>query len=67
GRPVDPAVPPTGCAFAARCPRADDHCVAVEPELVADASGAKVACWHPITARETIPGNAERTQVGSDA
>jgi oligopeptide/dipeptide ABC transporter ATP-binding protein len=68
GRPVDPADPPTGCAFAARCPRADDHCVAVEPELTADPTGAKVACWHPITARETIPGDAQRTlQVGSDA
>jgi oligopeptide/dipeptide ABC transporter ATP-binding protein len=46
GRPVDPAHAPAGCAFAARCPLADAHCVAHDPELVADADGRRVACWH---------------------
>ena len=36
GRPVDPANQPVGCAFAPRCPLADDHCRAVDPELVTD-------------------------------
>ena len=47
GRPVDPAHQPVGCAYAARCPRADAHCVAVDPPLVPDGVGRRVACWHP--------------------
>jgi oligopeptide/dipeptide ABC transporter ATP-binding protein len=46
GRPVDPAQMPAGCAFAARCPLADAHCVANDPALVADEEGRRVACWH---------------------
>ncbi|QEW02918.1 dipeptide/oligopeptide/nickel ABC transporter permease/ATP-binding protein [Microbacterium lushaniae] len=52
GRPVDPAHMPAGCAYAARCPLADAHSRAVEPPLVADATGARVACWH---AGEPLP------------
>ena len=32
--PADPSKLPAGCAYAARCPLADDHCRAVDPELV---------------------------------
>jgi oligopeptide/dipeptide ABC transporter ATP-binding protein len=46
GRPADPANLPAGCAFAARCAFADDHCRSFDPELVADETGAEVACWH---------------------
>ncbi|WP_066368586.1 dipeptide/oligopeptide/nickel ABC transporter permease/ATP-binding protein [Herbidospora mongoliensis] len=35
GLPVDPTLSPAGCAFAPRCPLADDHCRAVAPELLA--------------------------------
>ncbi|MFC6082712.1 dipeptide/oligopeptide/nickel ABC transporter permease/ATP-binding protein [Sphaerisporangium aureirubrum] len=35
GLPVDPAHTPAGCAFAPRCPLADDHCRAVAPALLA--------------------------------
>ncbi|MFB8387561.1 dipeptide/oligopeptide/nickel ABC transporter permease/ATP-binding protein [Microbacterium sp. NPDC055910] len=52
GRPVDPALVPAGCAFAARCPLADDHCREVDPDLVTDAAGRRVACWH---AGEPLP------------
>jgi peptide/nickel transport system permease protein len=52
GRPVDPAQVPSGCAFAARCPLADAHCRASDPELVSDEVGNRVACWH---AGEPIP------------
>ncbi len=55
GRPVDPAHQPAGCAFAARCPLADDHCRAVDPELVTTGDGGRVACWH---AGESIPAGA---------
>jgi oligopeptide/dipeptide ABC transporter ATP-binding protein len=41
GRPPDPAQIPSGCAFAVRCPLADDHCRAVPPAM-----HESVACWH---------------------
>jgi peptide/nickel transport system permease protein len=46
GRPADPAQFPVGCAFAPRCPLADQQCVTADPALVADAEGRRVACWH---------------------
>ncbi|MHC5797074.1 dipeptide/oligopeptide/nickel ABC transporter permease/ATP-binding protein [Lacisediminihabitans sp. FW035] len=62
GRPVDPANVPSGCAYAARCPLADAHCRAVDPDLVEDASGRRVACWHP---GDPIPLSVVRTsQIG---
>ncbi len=36
-----------GCSFAARCPLADAHCVAVRPPLAAMGTGHDVACWKP--------------------
>ncbi|HWD80307.1 MAG TPA: ABC transporter ATP-binding protein, partial [Kribbella sp.] len=47
GRPVAPADVPVGCAFAQRCPLADERCRAEDPPLLADSSGRRVACWHP--------------------
>jgi peptide/nickel transport system permease protein len=41
GRPVDPAHVPAGCAFAPRCPNADDKC-AVDPPFENN-----LACWNP--------------------
>ena len=46
GRAADPSKLPAGCAYAARCPLADDHCRTVDPDLVEDAAGRRVACWH---------------------
>ena len=38
---------PEGCAFAPRCPLADDRCRTVVPPLEArDPDGHRVACWH---------------------
>lgn len=51
GRPVDPADVPPGCAYAARCPLADDRCRAEDPPLVRTDRG-RVACWH---AGEPLP------------
>ncbi|MEO3927759.1 dipeptide/oligopeptide/nickel ABC transporter permease/ATP-binding protein [Micromonosporaceae bacterium B7E4] len=45
GRPADPGRLPPGCAFAPRCPLADDRCAAADPPLLADGRG-RVACWH---------------------
>jgi oligopeptide/dipeptide ABC transporter ATP-binding protein len=46
GRPVAPAEVPVGCAFADRCPLADERCRAEDPALVAAGYGRRVACWH---------------------
>lgn len=45
----DPYRPPQGCAFAARCPRADEKCRAARPPLEAapDWPGHLAACYHP--------------------
>jgi oligopeptide/dipeptide ABC transporter ATP-binding protein len=36
---------PAGCAFTARCPRADAHCAQVAPALEPAGPGHLVACW----------------------
>ncbi|WP_209648640.1 dipeptide/oligopeptide/nickel ABC transporter permease/ATP-binding protein [Kibdelosporangium banguiense] len=46
GRPVDPAQVPPGCAYAPRCPLADEKCTQTDPVLLADEHGRQVACWH---------------------
>ncbi|MEV4620780.1 dipeptide/oligopeptide/nickel ABC transporter permease/ATP-binding protein [Asanoa sp. NPDC049573] len=46
GRPADPADAPAGCAFAPRCPYADDLCRREDPPLEEDLAGGRVACWH---------------------
>jgi oligopeptide/dipeptide ABC transporter ATP-binding protein len=46
GRPADPTDRSPGCAFAPRCPYADEQCVAADPDLVTDDQGRRVACWH---------------------
>ncbi|MBO0815699.1 MAG: ABC transporter ATP-binding protein, partial [Actinobacteria bacterium] len=67
GRPPEPATMPPGCAFAPRCPLADDRCTAERPPLE-QAAASLVACWHPQTgtsseaaeptARTAGPGDA---------
>ena len=46
GRPVEPSEVPPGCAYAARCPLADQRCLDRDPALEADGAGRRVACWH---------------------
>lgn len=55
GRPVDPANVPQGCAYAARCPLADEQCRTVEPRLEDDVDGNRVACWNADAARTNLP------------
>jgi peptide/nickel transport system ATP-binding protein len=38
---------PPGCAFAPRCPRADERCAAENPPYEEKAAGHWAACWHP--------------------
>ena len=39
---------PSGCAFAARCPRAEARCRADNPVLAETAQGHPVACFYPL-------------------
>ena len=43
----DPLNPPSGCAFAARCPRATDKCRTQIPALAPLTDRSEVACFHP--------------------
>jgi peptide/nickel transport system ATP-binding protein len=38
---------PPGCAFAPRCPRADERCAAENPPYEEKTVGHWAACWHP--------------------
>jgi oligopeptide/dipeptide ABC transporter ATP-binding protein len=47
GQPPSPGAPEPGCAFAPRCPLADDRCRSERPELAELEGGVKAACWKP--------------------
>ncbi|MER6948378.1 dipeptide/oligopeptide/nickel ABC transporter permease/ATP-binding protein [Nonomuraea sp. NPDC000554] len=47
GRQPSPGERPAGCAFAARCARADERCTTERPPLIQQADDHRVACWHP--------------------
>jgi peptide/nickel transport system ATP-binding protein len=47
GEPPSPVLPPSGCRFHPRCPRADDVCSTEEPQLRDIGKAHFVACHHP--------------------
>jgi peptide/nickel transport system ATP-binding protein len=49
GEPPSPIAPPSGCRFRTRCPRADQKCRDVVPELQLVRPGQYAACHHPLT------------------
>ncbi|TCO54162.1 dipeptide/oligopeptide/nickel ABC transporter permease/ATP-binding protein [Actinocrispum wychmicini] len=53
GRPPHPDELPPGCAFAPRCPAADERCRTDDPALVHLGERHRVACWHPRTLERT--------------
>ncbi len=70
GRSVDPAHLPVGCAYASRCPLADDRCRREDPALVSDGFGRRVACWHAddaavVVRLEKLPSAAVDAERGS--
>ena len=50
GRPPNMDDLPAGCAFAARCPYADEKCLSDDPALAVITPAHLVACWHPRSA-----------------
>jgi oligopeptide/dipeptide ABC transporter ATP-binding protein len=55
GHPPHPDEPVTGCAFAARCTRAEDRCRTDLPTLTPGARDGTVACWFPLTSQAATP------------
>ncbi|MGA0924407.1 MAG: oligopeptide/dipeptide ABC transporter ATP-binding protein, partial [Lutimaribacter sp.] len=51
GDPPSPINPPKGCAFAERCPKAQQICRSTQPTL-SGAEGHQVACHFPGPATE---------------
>jgi peptide/nickel transport system ATP-binding protein len=49
GEPPSPVLPPPGCRFHPRCPRATEVCTTTEPELRELRAAHFVACHHPVT------------------
>jgi len=49
GAPPNMLAPPPGCAFAPRCPIADQKCEHEPPEVATNMTGS-AACWRPSTA-----------------
>jgi len=52
GMAPSPAALPPGCAFAPRCPRADQACAAA-PEMTGHPGGRAARCWHPYVLERT--------------
>jgi oligopeptide/dipeptide ABC transporter ATP-binding protein len=58
GQPPDLTDLPAGCAFAPRCPVADERCHNEKPELLQIAPNHKAACWKLDEFAETITSPA---------
>ncbi len=69
GRAVDPSHVPAGCAYAARCPLADDALPRGRPRRSSpDGAGAASACWHagePLARHPTLRATTSRTSSTS--
>ena len=52
GELPSPINPPSGCRFRTRCPRADEVCEVVEPQMQRVTTDHYVACHHPLVNTE---------------
>jgi peptide/nickel transport system permease protein len=72
GRPPTLAEMPPGCPFAARCPLADERCVAEMPPLETFDGNRRAACWHPqnagaVAVNTPTVGSTDLPAIGADA
>ena len=63
GEPPNPILPPSGCRFHTRCPRATQICKEVEPPLTEYAGGHLAACHHPLNVSPTEISAAARSPL----
>jgi oligopeptide/dipeptide ABC transporter ATP-binding protein len=63
GEPPNPILPPSGCRFHTRCPRATDICREAEPPLAEYAGGHLAACHHPLSVSPTEIAAAKRSPL----
>jgi oligopeptide/dipeptide ABC transporter ATP-binding protein len=60
GEPPNPISPPPGCHFSTRCPRAQEICHHVEPQLSEYAGGHLAACHFPVAVTAEEAASARR-------
>jgi len=63
GEPPNPILPPPGCRFHTRCPRATEICAEEEPPLAEYAGGHLAACHHPLNVDSTEISAATRSPL----
>jgi len=67
GRPPDLAALPAGCAFAPRCPYAQDRCRTEDPPARTAGAGHRFSCWYPVGSPEGEDALARNVAAGIPA